>query len=136
MVGWIVGGGLVAAMVVSFVVETILPLHRAGRTAEMLFNLVGFPIVLLGTGVFVWGGAVFVRDTFRVWGSPEMVENLKRLKTDPGADSRRSAGGRNRAILFEAWKPGLIRMGIGAVVIAIGSIVLNWLKITGGNQMM
>jgi hypothetical protein len=123
--------GLVLWSVVS---ETLVPLYRAGKTTELVLNLAGIPVALLGTAVFAYGGYVFVRDTFGVWGSPEMVENTKLLKSDPRRKSE--AARRNRGILFRAWKPGLIRMGTGFLLIAIASVIINWLKITGRGQMM
>ena len=130
----LIGLGLVALIVASFLVETLLPLHRSGRTTELLLNLIGFPIVLVGTAVFVHGGFVVVRNTFSAWALPELAENTAAVRKKSAG--HREAAARNRSLLFRAWKPGLIRMLIGFLIIAIGSVVINGLKIFGEDQLM
>ncbi len=125
---------LVGLIVHSFIRETVLPLHRAGRRTEMLLNLGGFPVVLGGTALFVRGGFLLVRDTFRVWISPELAENTARIRSK--SPHAREAARANRAILFGAWKPGLLRLAGGFALIAIGSVMINLLKIQGQDQMM
>jgi len=118
----------------SMLTETLMPLYRAGRTTELILNLAGIPVILLGTAVFVYGGFVFVRDTFQVWASPELAASYAQMKTDPRR--RSEAASRNRGILFRAWKPGLVRLAIGFLLIAIGSVIINGLKIFGQGQQM
>lgn len=127
-------GAFVAAILWSFVTETLLPLHRGGHTTEMYLNLIGFPIILFGTAVFAYGGYLIVRNTWRLFNSPEVAANYDLIKADTG--KRAEASARNRNILFQAWKPGAIKLLLGFSLIATGSVIINWLKITGESQLM
>lgn len=104
-------GLFVMSILGSIVFETLLPLYRAGDLRRLALNLLGIPIVLAGTGVFVVGGVVFVRDTFRVWAT-----------LPPAGPQTR---GSNAVALLRAWRSGTLILLGGFALIAVGGFIIN-----------
>jgi hypothetical protein len=119
-----------AVILWSFITETLFPLYKSGQQDEFLYNIIGFPIILIGTGIFVYGGIVFYRDTKNLFENPELFLNIEtiRNKTAP-KESVKSARMANTKMLFTAWKKGFFRLMVGAVLIALGGITINLKKI-------
>lgn len=81
----------------SMLTETVLPLWRAGAYAEMGLNLAGLPLILLGVGAFAWGGVLLAVRT-------NDLRTLGRL-----------------------WRRPLAWLAGGFGLIALGSVIINWL---------
>ncbi|MFA5405074.1 MAG: hypothetical protein WC358_09080, partial [Ignavibacteria bacterium] len=47
---------LLAVILWSVVTETLFPLYNNKDYEELIYNSIGIPIILLGTGIFVYGG--------------------------------------------------------------------------------
>jgi hypothetical protein len=102
--------------------ETLLPLIRAGDTRGVWLHVGGLPIILLGTAVFVYGGAIFVRDTFSAFGNEALQKNVQAIRTKQSTVAMRW---QNAKILFRAWVPGLRWLGLGFLLIALGGFLIN-----------
>jgi hypothetical protein len=119
---WAVAAVFVGSILWSMWAETLLPLVRAGNTRAVWLHVVGLPLILLGTAVFVYGGYVFVRDTFDALGDETLQKNVQaiRAKQATGATCWQNA-----MILFRAWVPGLRWLGLGFLLIAAGGFLIN-----------
>ena len=119
---WAVVAAFVGSILWSMWAETLLPLIRAGDTRSVWLHVVGLPIILGGTAVFVYGGVVFVRDTFRAFTNETMQQNMLLIQTKQATKTIRW---QNAKILFRAWLPGLRWLGFGGLLIALGGFVIN-----------
>lgn len=116
----------VGSIIYSFITETLMPLVDAGDPGAVGRNLVGFPIILLGTAIFVYGGFIFVRDTFGAMGQPEMKANVAEIRAGEGSRQEiRSSRWQNFLMLLRAWKDGALRMALGFGLIAVGGWLIN-----------
>lgn len=116
----------VGSIIWSFIAETLMPLLAAGDSGAVGRNLLGFPIILLGTAIFVYGGFVFVRDTFSAMQDPEMTRNVSQIRTgDTSAEELRKARRQNLSMLLRSWKDGSLRMALGFALIALGGWLIN-----------
>jgi hypothetical protein len=116
----------VGSVLWSFIAETLLPYLAEGNSGAVLRNLVGFPIILLGTAIFVYGGYIFVRDTFGAMQSPQLRANVVQIReggTSRDAISR--ARRENFWMLLRSWKAGTLRMVLGFALIALGGWLIN-----------
>lgn len=116
------------AILWSILTETLLPLVRAGNTAGLIANLIGIPIILVGTAAIVWGGWRVVRDLFSMMASPEVKSNVQviRQRGKPaGTQQRRAAQRANLRHWFTTLVPGALRMLLGFALIAIGGYLIN-----------
>ncbi len=73
----------VGSILWSMWVETLRPLFRQGNTAAIINNLVGRPLILIGVGIFVYGGVVFMRDTFGALRDETMQKNTAVITAAP-----------------------------------------------------
>jgi hypothetical protein len=125
-VGWLILAGFIASILWSMWVDTLLPLIRAGDTRALIFSLIGLPTILLGTGLVVYGGLLFVRSTFTSMAAPETVENIARIRAGESApDDLRRARIENLKALWSAWKLPLFWLALGFVLIALGGFLIN-----------
>lgn len=126
-VGLITAGlGLVLGW--SMLTETLLPLARQGAYAELALNCLGLPVLVLGVGVFVWGGLVFVARTNGLLGEEAFTERAIKLRERSTPATERQALERAQLRAFgQAWGPGLAWLATGAGLIAVGSLLINWL---------
>lgn len=122
----LIGAAFVGSILWSIVFETLLPLVREGNWLALANNVVGIPIILLGTGVIVYAGFVFVRDTFAQFSEEgALAQNVATIKGKPSPAEVRAARRENMLILFRAWKSGLRWFVVGFVLIAIGGFLIN-----------
>ena len=124
----VIGVGLlfVGSIIWSFITETLMPLMAAGDAGAVGRNLVGFPIILLGTGFIVYGGFVFVRDTFSAMADPHVQARVEQIRQEaPSPDQIRRARWQNFLFLVRAWKDGLLLMLLGFALIAVGGWLIN-----------
>ena len=115
----------VGAILWSMWVETLRPLFRQGDTAAIINNLVGLPLILIGVGIFVYGGIVFVRDTFGALGDEAMQKNTAVITAKPSLQEVAQARKQNMLALFRAWKAGLGWLTLGFFLLAVGSYLIN-----------
>ena len=116
----------VGSIIWSFIAETLVPLLAAGDAGAVGRNLVGFPIILLGTAIFVYGGYVFVRDTFSAMQDSEMTANAAQIRMGQASpDELRQGRRQNLARLLRSWKDGSLRMALGFALIAAGGWLIN-----------
>lgn len=126
--GWLVLIGFVGSILWSMWVDTLQPLIRAGDTQALIFNLVGLPIILLGTGIFVYGGFRFVRATFHSMQEPGAVENIARIQEGSlPPDELQQARMENLRALWTAWKRPLAWLAFGFALIALGGFLINYM---------
>lgn len=121
-----IGALFVGSIIWSFIAETLMPLLAAGDSGAVLRSIVGFPIILAGTAFIVYGGYIFVRDTFSAMRDPEMVSNVAQIRerTAP-AQNVRAARWQNFWMLVRSWKAGTWRMLLGFGLIAVGGWLIN-----------
>lgn len=123
---WLLVIGFVASILWSMWVDTLQPLIQSGDKRAVLFNLIGLPVILLGTGVIVYGGFLFVRGTFTTMASPEIAENVARIRAGGSApDDLRRVRRANLKALWDAWKYPLLWLGLGFAMIALGGFLIN-----------
>lgn len=60
----LLGAGFAAFFLWSVLFETILPLIENGDAAGLARNLIGIPLLVGGTGGFVWGAWLLLRALF------------------------------------------------------------------------
>jgi hypothetical protein len=111
----------------SIISETLLPLYRAGDTTGLIYNLVGIPVVLTGTGMIVWGGFVFLRGMFSAFSDETLQQNVEVVRGHVQDDAVAASQARreNFLILARAMRPGIFWMLGGFLLIAIGGFVIN-----------
>jgi hypothetical protein len=119
---WAAAAVFVGSILWSMWAETLLPLIRAGDMRAVWLHLIGMPIILLGTAVFVYGGAIFVRDTFSAFNNETLQENYLAIQTKQATWQIRW---QNAKILFRSWVPGLRWLGLGFLLIAVGGYLIN-----------
>jgi hypothetical protein len=129
----IVFTGLAVLLIIilwSVVTETLLPLYRNRQLEELTYNAFGIPVILIGTGIFVYGGWVFYRDSRNLFYDPNLINNadLIRNKNEP-KEKIKIARSENTKMLFSTWKKGAFWLLIGAVLITGGGFVINLKKI-------
>lgn len=120
-------GVLLIFILWSVATETLIPLYNSKKFDELIYNIIGIPLILLGTGIFVYGGWVFVWDTSKLFGNnPQIGINLDiiRDKTKPKEEIIK-ARSENSKLLFSTWKKGALRLLIGALFIIAGGIIIN-----------
>lgn len=62
-----------------------MPLIRANAIDELILNIVGIPVILAGTIIFIRGGWIFFRDVYSLMDTEEIQVNIDiiRAKSDP-----------------------------------------------------
>jgi hypothetical protein len=117
---------LTAGIFYSVITETLIPLFNQGKTEEFIYNLIGIPVILTGTGLFVYGGIIFVIDTFKLFGQEKMITNIENIR-NKNADKYIKSESRkeNFKMLLSAWKRGGKFLGIGGLLIFAGGILIN-----------
>jgi hypothetical protein len=125
--------GLIAGLLLlvvgwSMLTETLLPLARAGAYAELALNCLGLPILIAGIAVFVWGGLFFAGHTYALMDTEAFGERAIRLRArETPRDERRILEHAQLRSLWQAWRPGLAWLLLGAGFISLGSLIINWL---------
>jgi hypothetical protein len=125
-IGWLILVGFITSILWSMWADTLKPLIQTGDIRALLFNILGLPIILLGTGIFVYGGLLFLRRTFTVMDAPESVENITLIQSGESTpEELRRARMENLKALWNAWKPPLFWLAIGFALIALGGFLIN-----------
>lgn len=109
----------------SIIFETLLPLWRAGDWWSIAYHLVGIPLILAGTGCIVYGGYLFLRDTFSAMAGDSVAANVALIRDDPSNEAVSRARRENFLALLRAWRPGAAWMAAGFGLIALGGFLIN-----------
>lgn len=124
--GWLVLAGFIASILWSMWVDTLQPLIQAGDTRALIFNLIGLPTILLGTGLVVYGGLLFVRGTFTTMAAPETVENIAHIQAGVSVpDDLQQARLVYLKTLWAVWKRPLFWLAFGFGLIALCGFLIN-----------
>lgn len=124
----------IGSIIWSIIFETILPLIRANAINELILNIVGVPVILIGTWNFVRGGILFAKNTFSIMDTKEVNNNIDIIRAKTNLETTRLAQRQNLNLLWQAWKPGLKLLVWSTFLIAIGSVGINLLKILNQDQ--
>lgn len=104
--------------------ETLLPLLRAEQWPALIANLVGLPLILIGTAVMLWGLWVFLRDVATLYSSAEWQQAQQdRADRQPGGDERNAAQRQAQSLALAHMRPGLLMIAGGIALIAIGGYI-------------
>jgi hypothetical protein len=117
----------------SVVTETLIPLYRSKHYDEFIYNIFGIPLIIVGVGLFAYGGWIFVRDTHNLFDYNLQIARdweTIRDKTQP-KENVRIARSENTRILFSTWKKGAFWLLIGAIFIIAGGLMINLKKMIG-----
>jgi hypothetical protein len=115
----------VGSILWSMWVDTLRPLILAGDTRAVIFNIIGLPLILVGVALFAYGGYVFVKDTFRSFQDETMLQNMAIIRSQSTRQAIRAARLETLRIFWRVWKPGLARMGLGFLILMLGSFLIN-----------
>jgi len=117
---------LTAGIFYSAITETLIPLLDEGRTTEFIYNIIGIPVIITGTSLFVYGGIIFVIDTFKLFGQEKMITNIENIRNKTAGKKIKSESRKeNIKMLLLAWRRGGKFLGIGALLIICGGITIN-----------
>lgn len=113
-------------MAYSAITETLIPLWYEDKTDEFFHNLIGIPIIFAGTGIFIYGGYRIVKDTFAVLNNEKLISNTSKIRTNEvSKEIKSTARKENFQMLITAWIKGAKYLGIGALLIIAGGIIIN-----------
>lgn len=117
----------------SVVFETLLPLYREKAYDEFVYSLIGIPLIIFGTGLFAYGGFIFVRETLRELTQNEKIaENLEIIKNKNYPPEKiKAARSENTKFLLATWKKGVFWLFLGAMLIITGGVITNLKNILG-----
>lgn len=120
---WGLGLLLIGSVFWSIIYETLLPLWQAGKTGELIANLVGIPIILLGTAVIVYGGIRSIKGVLNMMADPQVIANVATIRGKQ--DNMRAAQQQNIRLWWQSLWRGLLIMLGGFGLIAIGGAIIN-----------
>ena len=125
-------GVLLFIILKSAILETLVPLYRNGEYEEFAYNLIGIPILLIGTGIFAYGGWLFYNDTSSIMRNDILLNNVETIRDKSALkEDRKKARIQNTKALLWTWRRGSVRLLIGALIIICGGIIINLKKILG-----
>lgn len=104
--------------------ETLLPLLRAEQWPAFIANLVGLPLILIGTAAMLWGFWVFLRDVATLYSSAGWQQAQQgRANRQLGGGERIAAQRQTQSLALAHMRPGLLMLVGGIALIAIGGYV-------------
>lgn len=114
----------------SVVTETLIPLYKNKEYNELIYNLFGIPVILIGTGIFAYGGRIFFGDTKELFDNPQLINNIEIIRNKALPKEKiKIVRSENTKMLFSTWKKGFYRLLIGALLIIAGGLIINLKKI-------
>lgn len=120
---WGTGLFLGGSILWSIFYETLLPLWRAGNSRELMANLAGIPVILLGTAVIIYGGFHSVKGVLQMLADPTVVANIAIIKEGNGNVG--AARRQNIRLWWQSLWRGLLIMLGGFGFIALGGTIIN-----------
>ena len=115
-----------ALFVWSVIYETLLPLLRAGDIRGIVAHIVGIPIIVAGTAVFVYGGFRLLRGVFTLMQDKSFKEHALVIKKQPSPKAVREARKAHLQMWGAALRGGILWMAIGFAGIALGGWIINF----------
>jgi hypothetical protein len=121
---WVV---LLSILSYSFITETILSVFKNGHVFLGITGIIAFAILTGGVSIFAYGGYLLFMNTLRLFHNNEkLLENTFALRdNDTSSEIKKNIRKENFHFLIEAWKPSLIYLGLGILLILCGAIILN-----------
>lgn len=106
--------------------ETLLPLLNKKDNRGFILNLVGFIIIYTATLIIVYGGFLFVKDTYILFQQEDFIKRIELLRNkSTSKEEKRRIRKENTKCLFSVWKDGSKWLAIGFIIFIIGSIIIN-----------
>ncbi len=124
---------LIVLVLWSVATETLVPLYNSKNYGELIYNMFGIPVLLLGVAIFGYGCWVFTIDTAKLLNNNlQIAENVDiiRKKTLPKEEIK-AARKENISLLLSTWKKGAVWLLVGAIIITAGILILNLKRILG-----
>lgn len=104
--------------------ETLLPLLRAEQWLALVANLIGLPLILIGTAAMLWGFWVFLRDVATLYSSAGWHQAQQgRANRQLSGEQREAAQRQAQSLALTQMKPGLLMITCGIALIAIGGYI-------------
>lgn len=98
-IGLVALAAFVGSILWSMWVDTLYPLIREEDWRAVAFHLIGLPLILLGAGIIVYGGYVFVLRTFSSFQDETLLQNITIIRTKPSQDDVATARRQNMRML-------------------------------------
>lgn len=105
--------------------ETMRPMIRAGNTAGVVYHLVGIPIILVGLGLFVYGGFRFLRNIFDLLQDETFLEHAAVIKEGASSTAVRQAQKAHLRLWARAVARGSGWMLLGFSILGVGGYIIN-----------
>jgi hypothetical protein len=105
--------------------ETLYPLIKAGDWRAVILHLIGLPVILVGVSIFVYGGYLFVIRTFACFGEEKMIESMAVIRSKSSRQEVTAARWQTLRFFWRAWKPGLMWLALGFLILAAGGFLIN-----------
>lgn len=110
----------------SVITETLLPLINKNDYRGFILNLIGFLIIYTGTLIIVYGGFLFVKNTYILFQQEDFNARYEMLREKSiSKEKKKQIRKENTKCLFLAWKDGSRWLAIGFFLFIIGSIIIN-----------
>jgi hypothetical protein len=118
-------GAFVAGVLWSMWTETLAPLIHLGDTVAVARHTIGLPLLLIGVGVFAWGGLRFTARMTQVLNDEAFQDRAILIREEKTGEAVEAARRANWQSLWRSWQPGLAWMVMGLGVMALGSAIVN-----------
>jgi hypothetical protein len=115
----------VGSVLWSMWVETLWPLIVVGNWRAVVLHLIGLPLILIGVSIFVYGGYLFVRDTYSSYGDEGLLQSMTVIRSKSSREEVSAARRQTLRIFWRAWKLGLAWLALGFLCIALGGFLIN-----------
>jgi predicted DNA repair protein MutK len=114
------------SILASMLFETLLPLARQGDWLRFGLNVVGMPTLLAGTGALIWGAMLLVRGNAVMMEDEKFSRNRVIIEERESSASVRAAQRAQYGHMARAWRPSVLWLAAGTVLLIIGSYLVNW----------
>lgn len=123
---WLAALVFFGSIIWSMFYETLLPLLRAEQWLAFFANLLGLPLILIGTAAMCWGLWVFLRDTATFTSAPEWRSTQVQIhQVKVQGEERKAAQRKVLGLAWAGWKPSVVWLAGGLGLMAAGGILSN-----------
>ncbi len=123
IIGWLI---FTVLYFTSAIFETLIPLYDEKNYKSFVFNIIGILILYIATLIVVYGGAIFVKDTFLLYSDPDFMKRVELLRNKfTSKEEKKKIRIENTKLLFKTWKKGSKWLALGLLLIIIGGIIIN-----------
>ncbi|MBX3045848.1 MAG: hypothetical protein KF698_02500 [Anaerolineales bacterium] len=123
---WLAALIFFGSIIWSMFYETLLPLLRAEQWLAFFTNLLGLPLILIGTAAMCWGLWLFLRDTATFTNTSEWRSTQAQIHQIKIQGAERKAAQRKvLGLAWAGWKPSAVWLAGGLGLIAAGGILSN-----------